>query len=336
MNNLNKQALKQVQSLQTDLEKFEREEDLSVGLQGQVSASFTALKRTIDDYDAMAKKEIILVKQEKANANVNNLRSEYNSLKEQFDKLKQREQNKKVKNNRTELLGRRHNTATPEYPFQHAAINNSSQEHVFRENEFLNETDNKLDEYIAHGREILNNIYDQNNVLKSAQRRMLDVANTLGLSRSVIQYIERRSAIATCVIVNVKGFPDFGRSNTMFQFLNRCVIASLALVLIFAELGWPKKLYFWLPMLDDSHSWTFFGFLQIIMGSLILGYDSGISSKVFLGHSLYVFIVVPGYFIFIIGILYLVIGCFGGVGIKKARRFSGESNEKSQPPGYSV
>jgi len=33
---------------------------------GQISASLIALKRTIDDYDSLAKREMILVKQEKA------------------------------------------------------------------------------------------------------------------------------------------------------------------------------------------------------------------------------------------------------------------------------
>jgi len=66
MNNLYKHALKQEQSLTQDLEKFENGEDASVGIQGQISASLIALKRTIDDYDGLAKREMILVKQEKA------------------------------------------------------------------------------------------------------------------------------------------------------------------------------------------------------------------------------------------------------------------------------
>jgi hypothetical protein len=33
---------------------------------GQVSASLSAMQRTIDDYDSMAKREMIKVKQEKA------------------------------------------------------------------------------------------------------------------------------------------------------------------------------------------------------------------------------------------------------------------------------
>lgn len=38
----------------------------------------------------------------------------------------------------------------------------------------------------------MDNLVDQRNVLKGTQRRLLDAANTLGLSRDVIGWIERR------------------------------------------------------------------------------------------------------------------------------------------------
>jgi len=37
-----------------------------MGLIGQISASLSAMHRTVDDYDSMAKREIIKAKQEKA------------------------------------------------------------------------------------------------------------------------------------------------------------------------------------------------------------------------------------------------------------------------------
>ncbi|CAJ0752216.1 24593_t:CDS:2 [Entrophospora sp. SA101] len=206
MNNLYKHALKQEQGIRQELEKFESG-DVSVGLQGQISASLTALKRTIEDYDVQAKREVILVKQNKAFAyellkiymrvNISKLREDYSEMNFQFERLKQREANKITENNRSELLGRRHNTNTPEHPYQnninnHVNNNMTREQHALREHEFINDTETKLDEYIAHGREVLHNIYDQNNILKNAQRKMLDAANTLGLSRNVIQYIERR------------------------------------------------------------------------------------------------------------------------------------------------
>ncbi|RIA97364.1 hypothetical protein C1645_752702, partial [Glomus cerebriforme] len=88
----------------------------------------------------------------------------------------------------------------------------------------------------------------------------------------VLSILSLMLVIATCIIVNVKGFHGLGQSNTIFQFFDRCFIALEALVLIFTEMGWPKRIFRWFPMLDDSHTWTFFGFLQIVMGSFILGY----------------------------------------------------------------
>ncbi|CAG8719166.1 13166_t:CDS:2, partial [Acaulospora morrowiae] len=120
--------------------------------------------------------------------------------------------------------------------------------------------------------------------------------------------------------LNVKGFPGLGQSNIFFQFVNRIVIVIWAFVLILSEIGWPKRIHKWFPILDDSHGWVCFGLLQIIMGSLILGHDSGINSIDFLGYGLHVFIVVPGWFVFVIGIIYVLLGSFGGASLKADRR----------------
>ncbi|KAF0540342.1 putative transmembrane protein [Gigaspora margarita] len=137
--------------------------------------------------------------------------------------------------------------------------------------------------------------------------------------------------ISTCIIVNVKGFTSLGQSNIIFQFLNRCVIGIEALILILVEIGWTR-IYGWFPVLQ---SWTFFGFLQVITGSFILGYDSGINSNSFLGYSLYIFIIIPGWFVFIIGMIYILLGVIGGQRLKQQRQIGGRS-EKSRPPPYTV
>jgi Golgi SNAP receptor complex protein 2 len=58
--------------------------------------------------------------------------------------------------------------------------------HALREHTFLQETESRIDEFLAQGREVLDGLVDQRNVLKGTQRRLLDTANTLGLSRDVI------------------------------------------------------------------------------------------------------------------------------------------------------
>jgi len=42
---------------------------------------------------------------------------------------------------------------------------------------------------------VLDNLVDQRNMLKGTQKRLLDAANTLGLSRDVVGWIERRRSV---------------------------------------------------------------------------------------------------------------------------------------------
>jgi Golgi SNAP receptor complex protein 2 len=72
------------------------------------------------------------------------------------------------------------------------------------EHTFLQNTETRLDEFLAQGREVLDNLVDQRNILKGTQRRILDVANTLGLSRDVIGWIEKRRCVYFYVIFSVQ------------------------------------------------------------------------------------------------------------------------------------
>jgi Golgi SNAP receptor complex protein 2 len=65
--------------------------------------------------------------------------------------------------------------------------------HALREHSFIQNTEQQLDAFIAQGREVWGNLTEQRDILKGTQRRLLDAANTMGLSRNVINAIERRS-----------------------------------------------------------------------------------------------------------------------------------------------
>jgi Golgi SNAP receptor complex protein 2 len=60
------------------------------------------------------------------------------------------------------------------------------------EHTFVQNTHAQLDDFLAQGRGVLDNLVDQRNILKGTQRKVLDAANTLGLSRNVIGWIEKR------------------------------------------------------------------------------------------------------------------------------------------------
>ncbi|KAF8637986.1 hypothetical protein AX16_010618 [Volvariella volvacea WC 439] len=87
MNSLYTSGVRQTNSIQADLERL-RNGDHSASLLGQISASLAALSRTIEDYDSMAKRELIKAKQEKAQMRVQKFRQDYTEFRSQFDSLK--------------------------------------------------------------------------------------------------------------------------------------------------------------------------------------------------------------------------------------------------------
>lgn len=173
------------------------------------------MHRTVDDYDSMAKREIIKAKQEKAIMRVKKFREDYSELRVQFEKLKAENENAA----RSELLSASSSSTTPlspaagdarrrymqgqappvsevsESPFRANPLpmSNLREQHALNEHTFIQNTEARLDDFLAQGRAVLDDLVDQRNVLKGTQRRLLDAANTLGLSRDVIGWIERRS-----------------------------------------------------------------------------------------------------------------------------------------------
>lgn len=71
-------------------------------------------------------------------------------------------------------------------------MGDSREAYALHEHSFAQQTHDRLDEMLAQGRAALDDLVDQRSMLKGTQRRLLDAANTLGLSRDVIGWIERR------------------------------------------------------------------------------------------------------------------------------------------------
>ncbi|KAK7206853.1 membrin [Myxozyma melibiosi] len=199
MNSLFNHALKQSQSLKRDIETFASSPGTtSLGLQGQISATLATLQRTIEEYDAVARRELVPAKQDKAFARIRNFRSEIADARTQFEKLKREREEVLNTQNRTELLGRRpHATATPDNPY---GMGNNSSTGISDSipaaaipREFIQRTGDQLDEFIERGRSVLGDLVEQRNMLKSTQRKLYSAANTLGISNDTIKYIERRA-----------------------------------------------------------------------------------------------------------------------------------------------
>lgn len=61
------------------------------------------------------------------------------------------------------------------------------------EHDFLSTTSQTLDAYLSQGQAVLSDLASQRDVLKGTQRRLRSAANTLGLSRNTIAFVERRT-----------------------------------------------------------------------------------------------------------------------------------------------
>jgi Golgi SNAP receptor complex protein 2 len=201
------------------------------------------MSRTIDDYDSMARREIIKAKQEKATSyvpflirkktgnarnipeltspslpnmnhfdrRVQKFKSDYAEFRKEFERIKE----ERATAQRTELFStststpltadarRRFASSTspegtttteaPENPFRDGMLGASREDYALHEHSFLQGAETRLDDFLAQGREVLDNLVDQRTMLKGTQRRLRDAANTLGLSRDVSGWIDRRS-----------------------------------------------------------------------------------------------------------------------------------------------
>ncbi|KAG0156593.1 hypothetical protein PDIDSM_3774 [Penicillium digitatum] len=217
MNSLFNSALKQSSSIRRDLDTFSQSPTTSSpALQGQLAASLASLSRTVDDYSALSKKELILEKQQKAFDRIKNFRSELADYRAQFDRpAKNAKMRYQSITNRNELLGRRpHHAATPENPYAQSSLPQSTstfapsssglgfganpadynrETNALREQSFFSNTNNQLDDFLDRGRAVLADLGQQREVLKGTQRRLYSVANTLGVSGDTIRMVERRA-----------------------------------------------------------------------------------------------------------------------------------------------
>ena len=82
---------------------------------------------------------------------------------------------------------------------------------ALQQNQRLTDSHRGMDELLSSGSNILSNLKEQRITLKGAQKKILDIANTLGLSNTVMRLIEKRAnqdklilfggMIITCIIM---------------------------------------------------------------------------------------------------------------------------------------
>lgn len=215
-------ALKQSNAVRRDLDTFATSPlTASPALQGQISTTLTSLTRTVADYENLSRSELNAEKKEKAVERIKNFRADLASYRTQYDQLKKEREASINAGMRSELMGRRpHHAATPENPYAHAssssrggggafgpahgnaqdglsfgggAQNFTREEHALREQNFFATANSQLDEFLDRGRAVLGDLGQQREILKGTQKRLYNVANTLGVSGDTIRMVERRA-----------------------------------------------------------------------------------------------------------------------------------------------
>ncbi|OAA69127.1 membrin [Cordyceps fumosorosea ARSEF 2679] len=221
MNVVYNAALRQSKSINNELSTLQSKGEASAAEIGNVSVSLATFSKAIDEYNSLARQEIVPKKQEEAFERVRRFRDDLASFRGQVDNLKKAREEAQYQHNRTELLGRRpyHATSTPENPYANATTSTSStfqprhtstnsgqpsymttgaqdearEAHAFREQNFFAHTNQALDDYIARGQAVLGDLGQQREMLKNTQKRLYSVANTLGVSGETIRMVERRA-----------------------------------------------------------------------------------------------------------------------------------------------
>ncbi|KAJ3083042.1 protein transport protein bos1, partial [Physocladia obscura] len=177
---------------------------------GQIHSNLESLRQASKDMSDIAKREITTVKREKALARANQMQADYQRLKTLNDTLRKRQQEMSDERDRIELmgskqysgfgasggLGRRAGHSVGSKNSDSSLTDTSTilmMDGLLRENQVLSATDGKLDEFIQMGQHALTELMEQRHILKATQKRMYDIATSLGLSASVIKYIEKRA-----------------------------------------------------------------------------------------------------------------------------------------------
>ncbi|RKO97577.1 hypothetical protein CXG81DRAFT_25113 [Caulochytrium protostelioides] len=176
-------------------------------IQHHVSALLGALLTASSELNALARREMTTVKREKVQARAAKLRDEQAQLRSRYDALRSRYDEALAQQQRHALLGsgaggqqndidRRWNAQAPGANGQQNGNPEATilmMDGLLHEHNVLQNTGDRLDDYIGMGRQALEELYEQRSMLKGTQRRLLDIANSLGLSTTLIRYIERRS-----------------------------------------------------------------------------------------------------------------------------------------------
>ncbi|KAI3627100.1 BOS1 [Malassezia furfur] len=234
MNSLYNLATRQTAAIRADVDAYSADPVHTSARRAQINVTITTLLKTVEDYEGMAKRELVIAKREKALQRAADFRAEVNQLRETLARADmsgapshasasarpmapatsaarprayaQPTLSAHYKPPQTHASPYMYGGAAPPDPLAaykmhqpNAPLSSESpysmrENHALREHSFIQNTEAQLDAFIAQGRSVLGNLVEQRGILKGTRKRLLDAANTVGLSRELIGFIDRIGA----------------------------------------------------------------------------------------------------------------------------------------------
>ncbi|KAJ2492187.1 protein transport protein bos1 [Coemansia sp. RSA 2050] len=147
-------------------------------VEAAVAQDLQTLSKSITEYRILGRQESNERKRKTMLDRASSMADDHELLKRRFEKIKLRKNEREtLTQGRNELL--------------HGAAETAI---TVDEDAFWNRSERALDGYIMQGMASLDNLREQRGILEGTRRRLWNAGGTLGLSRSVIGYINRRTA----------------------------------------------------------------------------------------------------------------------------------------------
>jgi Golgi SNAP receptor complex protein 2 len=136
------------------------------------------MTRRLDELEKQASKES-KTRRDDMRRRVQHLKNSHTHVKLSLENLVKRRENSRFETEKKELFG----NASEDY---------SNIDLEMAESDSLSRSSNMINNYVATGREALNELLSQKDRLKGVQRKVLDILNLLGISGSIMKAVERR------------------------------------------------------------------------------------------------------------------------------------------------
>lgn len=197
MNSLFNHGIKQTQMISKDLLSFEKNVSTSpLSLQGSITTSLTAFKKTIKEYNDLVQQNINDEANAKHETRLAKFNQDLHDFQQKFESLKQQRESLLQEADKQELMGRRTHTTASDNPYEQEKIQAplvSYQEGLYNEKMSLGRGSQQLDYILEMGQQAFDDIVTQNETLRKLQGKFEEGLITLGVSQGTIRSVEKRA-----------------------------------------------------------------------------------------------------------------------------------------------